>query len=90
MLERNNLIHQDLAGFDPNSEESCRKWITRLDKQNERIVTLHKELQQLLDVHNEAAEQMQVAVESERDLAEASNPSAGTQMLRWSLGYFVS
>jgi hypothetical protein len=65
VVERNNLIHQDLAGFDPNSEESCRQWITRLDEQNERIITLHKELQQLLDLHNEAAKQIQVAVESD-------------------------
>ena len=53
--ERNTLIHQDLADFDPNSEESCRRWITRLDEQNDRIITLHKELQILLDIHNEAA-----------------------------------
>ncbi len=62
--ERNALIHQELAGFDPNSEESCRRWITRLDEQNERIIALHKELQQLLDVHNEAAKHILVALES--------------------------
>jgi hypothetical protein len=65
VLERNSLIHQDLAGFDPNSEASCRGWISRLDEQNERIVALHKELQQLLDVHVEAAKHMLVALESE-------------------------
>ena len=65
VLERNSLIHQDLADFDPNSEESCRRWITRLDEQNERIVTLHKGLQQLLDVHSEAAKHLLVALESE-------------------------
>ncbi len=62
--ERNALIHQELAGFDPTSEESCRRWITRLDEQNERIIALHKELQQLLDLHNEAAEHILVAFES--------------------------
>lgn len=65
VLERNNLIHQDLNGFDPDSEESCRQWITRLDKQNERIVALHKELQQLLDLHCEAAKHILVALDSE-------------------------
>src|SRR5205085_8937566 len=39
--ERNALIHQDLADFDPNSAESCRRWITRLDEQNERIVSIY-------------------------------------------------
>lgn len=62
--ERNALIHQELAGFDPNSEESCRRWIARLDEQNERIIALHKELQQLLDVHSEAAKHILVALES--------------------------
>jgi hypothetical protein len=65
VLERNSLIHQDLADFDPNSEDSCRRWITRLDEQNERIIALHKGLQQLLDVHSEAAKLMLVALESE-------------------------
>ncbi len=65
MQERNNLIHQDLASFDPNSEESCRKWITRLDEQNERVVAIHKELQQFLDLHIEAAQHILVALESE-------------------------
>jgi hypothetical protein len=65
VLERNSLIHQDLNGFDANSEESCRHWIARLDKQNERIVALHKELQHLLDLHNEAAKQILVALDFE-------------------------
>ena len=63
--ERNALIHQDLADFDPNSEESCRRWIARLDQQNERIVALHKGLQQLLETQGEAAKHMLVALESE-------------------------
>ena len=62
--ERNSLIHQELADFDANSEESCRRWITRLDEQNERIIALHKELQQLLDVHSEAAKHILGALES--------------------------
>jgi hypothetical protein len=65
VVERDNLIHQDLASFDPSSAESCRQWITRLDKQDERIVALHKELQQLLYLHSEAAKQILVAVESD-------------------------
>jgi hypothetical protein len=63
--ERNALIHQDLADFDPNSAESCRRWITRLDEQNERIVSIHKGLQQLLETHSEAAKHLLVALEIE-------------------------
>ena len=63
--ERNNLIHQDLAEFDPNAEESCRRWITRLDEQNERIEAQHRELKQLLDLHNEAAKHILTFMQSE-------------------------
>lgn len=62
--ERNNLIHQDLAEFDPNAEESCRRWITRLDEQNERIEAQHRELKQLLDLHNEAAKHILTFMQS--------------------------
>jgi len=65
VLERNSLIHQDLADFDPNSEDSCRRWITRLDEQNDRIIVIHKELQLLLDTHNEVARHMLAAMESD-------------------------
>jgi hypothetical protein len=51
--ERNNLIHQDLAEFDPNSEESCRRWIVRLDEQNARVEAQVREFQQLLNIQNE-------------------------------------
>jgi hypothetical protein len=37
VAERNNLIHQDLARFDPTSPESCRVLIEKLDSQNMRI-----------------------------------------------------
>lgn len=62
--ERNNLIHQDLAEFDPDSEESCRQWIKRLDDQNARIEAQHRGLQQLLDVHNEAARHILDSIQS--------------------------
>lgn len=38
VLERNDLIHQKLATFDPDSIESCRSLIEVLDQQNERIL----------------------------------------------------
>lgn len=36
--ERNNLVHQDLANFDFDSDEGCQTLIERLDKQNSRIL----------------------------------------------------
>ena len=75
--ERNALIHQELADFDPNSEATCRRWITRLDEQNERIETLHKGLQQLLDIHSEVAKHMLDALESEK-FAKGSNGPEGS------------
>lgn len=65
VLERNNLIHHDLAEFDPSSEESCRHWIAHLDEQNERIVAQHRELQDLLDLHSEAAKQIFAFIQSD-------------------------
>ena len=62
--ERNALIHEDLADFDPSSKESCRRWITRLDEQNARILDRHKELKQLLDITSEAAQHLLVDIES--------------------------
>lgn len=37
-IERNNLIHHDLANFDFASDEACRELLARLDKQNVRIL----------------------------------------------------
>jgi hypothetical protein len=65
VLERNNLVHQDLAEFDPSSEESCRRWIARLNEQDEQIVAQHRELQDLLDVHNEAAKKIFALIQSD-------------------------
>jgi hypothetical protein len=65
VLERNALIHQDLAEFDPRSQESCRRWITRLNEQNERILAQHKELQQLLDMTSEGAKHLLADLEAE-------------------------
>lgn len=65
VLERNNLIHQDLADFDPNSEESCRQWIKHLEEQNTRIEAQYRGLQQLLDVHNEAARHILAFIQSD-------------------------
>jgi hypothetical protein len=58
VLERNNLIHHDLASFDPNSSESCERLIGHLDAQNERILVQHRTLQQLLDTHSQIAAEL--------------------------------
>jgi len=45
--ERNRLIHQMLANFDPNSTDSCQKLIVELDKQNEIISREYTNIQSL-------------------------------------------
>jgi len=63
--ERNQLIHHDLAGFNPDSVESCRRWITRLDEQNDRIVIQVKYAQRLVDTCKQAFREIMVALDSE-------------------------
>ncbi len=46
--ERNELIHQMLWAFDPNSDESCRDLISRLDEQNERLLPYYEWVMQML------------------------------------------
>lgn len=75
VLERNCLIHQDLATFDPASAESCRHWITRLDEQNERILTQHQALRQVLDTHHQMLRESILFVGSQ----EIGRPSAPQQ-----------
>lgn len=65
VTERNRLIHQDLANFDPDSAESCRHWITRLDEQNERILIQLKDAQQLVDTCKQAFQELRAAMDSE-------------------------
>lgn len=64
VAERNQLIHHDLAGFDPTSADSCRDWITRLDQQNERILLQLNATQQLIDICKQAFQKMLPAMES--------------------------
>lgn len=65
VMERNQLIHQDLADFDPNSMESCQHWIARLDEQNARIMTQFKIVQELVATCREGFQKL---------LATASSP----------------
>ena len=46
--ERNRLIHQMLAGFDPRSRESCEELSAVLDLQRERIVPAYEHLESLV------------------------------------------
>jgi hypothetical protein len=65
VTERNQLIHHDLAAFDPDSIESCRHWITRLDEQNERILIQLKAAQQLVDACKQSFQEILTAMGSE-------------------------
>jgi hypothetical protein len=65
VVERNRLIHQDLATFDPASAESCRQWIMRLDDQNERILAQLKAVQHLVNTCKQAFQELLTAMNSE-------------------------
>ena len=56
--ERNRLIHQMLADFDPGSNESCNALITELDKQNEMIQREYINLQNLLRALHEGKNEL--------------------------------
>lgn len=47
--ERNELIHQTLGAFDPNSDESCRDLISKLDEQNERLRPYYEWVMQMVE-----------------------------------------
>lgn len=72
--ERNQLIHHDLSGFDPNSVESCRHWITGLDEQNERIVKEFEYVQRLVNSCKEAFQKLLKAMDSEEWQQEFKRP----------------
>ena len=65
VIERNELVHQGLAAFDPSSAESCRHWITRLDEQNERILAQLKAVQHLVETCKQAFQELLTAMNSE-------------------------
>lgn len=56
--ERNRLIHQMLANFDPDSIDSCQKLIIDLDKQNLIIRREYTNIQSLGKALSEAKKQL--------------------------------
>lgn len=56
--ERNRLIHQMLAVFDPESKDSCNALIMELDKQDEMIQREYRNLQYLLRALHEAKKEL--------------------------------
>jgi len=56
--ERNRLIHQMLAEFNPASTDSCNDLIMELDKQDEMIQREYKNLQYLLKAFHEAKKEL--------------------------------
>jgi hypothetical protein len=63
--ERNKLIHQDLASFDHNSAEHCRRLINVLDEQNIRILNELEQLKSILAVFKELVGDLQSWIESD-------------------------
>jgi hypothetical protein len=65
--ERNKLIHQMLASFNPSSIESCNVLCAVLDEQRDRIVPAYEHLQSIVkairESHKELAENADAIVE---------------------------
>ena len=70
--ERNQLIHRDLANFDSNSAEYCRKLIASLDEQNER---LKRQSDAFMHMIKSITEAKAVALKASLSLMEASDSS---------------
>ena len=51
--ERNKLIHQMLAHFNPSSLESCKKLSAELDDQNAKIIPEYKFIQSMVGALND-------------------------------------
>jgi len=65
VYERNKLIHRDLASFDHNSAEHCRRLIIVLDDQNIRILNELEQLKSILAVFKELVGDLQSWIESD-------------------------
>jgi len=63
--ERNKLIHQELASFNHNSAEHCRRLINVLDDQNIRILSELEQMKSILAMFKELAGDLQSWVESD-------------------------
>jgi hypothetical protein len=64
VLERNRLIHHDLAAFNPDSSDSCRILIARLDEQNDRVLIQLKAVQQLVNTCKQCFQSLLAAMNS--------------------------
>jgi hypothetical protein len=62
--ERNTLIHQWLADFDPNSIESCKHLSAALDRQHEKIWPEFKILQSMVRTFRELTQELRKQIES--------------------------
>lgn len=63
--ERNKLIHQELASFDHNSAENCRRLINVLDDQNTRILDELEQMKSIFAMVKEFAGDLRTWVESD-------------------------
>ncbi len=52
--QRNTLMHETLAKFNPDAIESCKEISAQLDEQRERMLPLYQWLQAMVMAHREA------------------------------------
>jgi len=58
VAERNTLIHQMLAVFDPSSLESCELLSAKLDEQRNRIISAYEHVQSIVLAIRESYQDM--------------------------------
>jgi hypothetical protein len=68
--ERNRLIHQMLAGFDPQSAESCDRLCRELDAQRESILQSYANLESLVSAIKTSFSELAGAYELNQQMGE--------------------
>lgn len=75
--ERNQLIHNDLLQFRPNSLDSCKEMSERLDSQHEKIVPEFEALQSILRSFREGRLRMAEYIQSDAFTRDFNNVNSG-------------
>ena len=71
VLERNELIHSRLIGFDPSSAQSCSDTESFLDNQHERLAPVFDEIKEQFEFLKIARELMEKALNDELEGGES-------------------
>ena len=77
VVERNELIHQMLATFNPNSIDSCESLCVELDKQRGRIIRAYEHLESIVIAIRESHRDLAKDVDGMVTQRSSQDPSEG-------------